>query len=226
LRVVLLGLPGAGKGTQGERLSAKYGIPHISTGSLIRSVINSGLPLGEIVNGYISQGNLVPDHYMVEILRQRVLADDCNNGWILDGFPRTVKQAMHLDATLEQESLTLDQAFDIRISDAEAVTRITQRLICRQCGQTYSVMQSNRDIAAGICQKCGGPLYQRSDDNVEVAKHRLQVYMEQTHPVVHYYAQTGRLTSINGEQDIDKVFADLDCAVAELLRRKKVGDKW
>jgi adenylate kinase len=224
LRLVLLGLPGAGKGTQGEQLAEKYSIPHISTGSLIRSVINSGLKLGEIVNAYISKGNLIPDNLMMEMLRQRILADDCRNGWILDGFPRTVKQAMHLDETLKQESLQLDRAFDIRISAQEAVLRITKRRVCRSCGQIYSLEQSPEKVS-GVCDRCGGPLYQRPDDNVEVAQHRLLVYMEQTHPVVHYYAQSGRLTSINGEQDIHAVFRDLSAAVAALFDKNKAGDQ-
>ncbi|HHX01081.1 MAG TPA: adenylate kinase [Firmicutes bacterium] len=223
MRLVLLGLPGAGKGTQGERLAEKYSIPHISTGSLIRSVINSGLKLGEIVNAYIAKGNLIPDEYMMEILRQRVLADDCRNGWILDGFPRTVQQAKHLDEMLKRDSTVLDRAFDIRISAEEAVSRITNRRVCRSCGQIYSIEHSPEKVK-GICDKCNGPLYQRPDDNVEVATHRIQVYMEQTHPVVHYYAQTGRLTSINGEQGIDGVFADLQVAVAELYA-KKAGEE-
>jgi len=219
----LLGLPGAGKGTQGERLAEKYSIPHISTGSLIRSVINSGLKLGEIVNSFIAKGNLIPDELMMEILRERVMADDCQNGWILDGFPRTVEQAKHLDEMLARDSQILDRAFDIRISAAEAVSRITNRRVCRSCGHIYSIEHSPEKVP-GICDRCGGPLYQRSDDTVEVAKHRLEVYMEQTHPVVHYYAQTGRLTSINGEQDIDGVFADLQTAVAAIIA-KKAGDQ-
>lgn len=223
MRLVLLGLPGAGKGTQGERLAEKYGIPHISTGSLIRSVINSGLKLGEIVNSFIAKGNLIPDELMMEILRERVMADDCRNGWILDGFPRTVEQAKHLDEMLARDSQILDRAFDIRISAAEAVSRITNRRVCRSCGHIYSIEHSPEKVP-GICDRCGGPLYQRPDDTVEVAKHRLEVYMEQTHPVVHYYAQTGRLTSINGEQDIDGVFADLQTAVAAIIA-KKAGDQ-
>lgn len=222
MRLVLLGLPGAGKGTQGERLSEKYSIPHISTGGLIRSVISSGLKLGKIVNAYISQGNLIPDEYMMEMLVQRILSDDCSNGWILDGFPRTVKQAMHLDATLKEESLVLDRAFDIRISGDEAVVRITKRRVCRNCGQIYSLVE-NQERIAGICDKCGGSLYQRDDDTVTVAEHRLEVYMEQTHPVLHYYANTGRLSSINGEQNINAVFADLEIAVEAMLHKNK-GD--
>ncbi len=224
MRLVLLGLPGAGKGTQGDRLAEKYSIPHISTGGLVRSVIDSGLKLGEIFNAYIAKGNLVPDEYMMEMLRQRILADDCRNGWILDGFPRTVAQANRLDQMLEHETEVLDRAIDIRISGEEAVLRITNRRICRSCGQIYSIEHSPEKVK-GFCDKCGEPLYQRPDDNVEVARLRIKVYMEQTHPCVHYYAQTGRLTSVNGEQDIDAVFADLQAAVAVLYAKKAGGQK-
>lgn len=223
MRLVLLGLPGAGKGTQGERISEKYGIPHISTGSLIRSVIASGSKLGEIVDGYISHGNLIPDRYAIQMVRERLLADDCGNGWILDGFPRTVKQAIHLDSVLEQESMTVDHAFDIRISGEEAILRIIKRRICRKCGQTYNLVHYQTK-ADGICDKCGGELYQRSDDNIDTAMHRLNVYMLQTHPVVHYYAQSGRLISVNGEQPIDLVFSAVDRAVLQLIQEKKAGE--
>lgn len=216
MRFVLLGLPGAGKGTQGERMSERYGIPHISTGSLIRSVIASGTELGEIVNSYILQGDLIPDKYITDILLHRFSLDDCRKGWILDGFPRNVKQAIHLDSMLKEKSIQLDHAVDIRISSNEAVLRISKRRICSRCNQVYSLAHDpiNEDSK---CNKCGGDLYQRSDDNVEVAMHRLEVYMEQTHPVVHYYAQSGRLISVNGEQDIDHVFSAMDKVIKDLI---------
>ena len=219
MRLVLLGLPGAGKGTQGERISEKYGIPHISTGSLIRSVIASGSELGEIVNGYISKGNLIPDEYAIQMVRERVSLDDCRTGWILDGFPRTVSQAVHLDSTLSKHSINVDHAFDIRISGEEAVLRIIKRRMCYNCGQVYSLVDYHTKVE-GICDKCGGILYQRSDDTIETAKHRLGVYMAQTHPVVHYYAQQGKLISVNGEQPIADVFKAVDEAVAKIYRRE------
>lgn len=224
MRLILLGLPGAGKGTQGERISEKYGIPHISTGSLIRSVIASGSELGNIVNEYISQGNLIPDEYMIAILRHRIFSsDDCKYGWILDGYPRTVAQALHLDSMLKQDSMEIDSAFDIRISCKEAVLRIVKRRVCRSCNQVYSLVHEQTEVES-VCSKCGSELYQRSDDNYEVAMHRLEVYMDQTHPLVHYYANLGKLVSINGEQDIDLVFDAVDKEISELVRENRTGE--
>lgn len=222
MHLVLLGLPGAGKGTQGERISEKYGIPHISTGSLIRSVIASGSKLGEIVNELISKGNLIPDEYVIQMVQERVSRDDCHNGWILDGFPRTVAQAVHLDSALKEHSLQVDHAFDIRISGEEAILRIIERRMCYNCGQVYNLVHYHTKVE-GICDKCGGKLYQRSDDSIETAKHRLGVYMEQTHPVVHYYAQQGRLISVDGERPIAEVFADVDTAVTKVHGKKDGG---
>lgn len=216
MRVVLLGLPGAGKGTQGERISEKYGIPHISTGSMIRSVIDSGSQLGEVINKYISTGNLIPDDYIIEMVQQRVALDDCRKGWILDGFPRTVQQAINLDASLAEKSMQVDYAFDIRITEEEAIRRIEQRRMCRECGQVYNLLYYHTAIE-GVCDKCGGELYQRMDDNLETASERLSVYMRQTHPVVHYYAQAGKLISINGERDINDVFIEVDVLTSELF---------
>lgn len=222
MRLILLGLPGAGKGTQGECISEKYGIPHISTGSLIRSVIASGSELGKIVNKYISEGNLIPDEYMIEILRHRLSSsDDCKDGWILDGYPRTVVQALHLDSMLKQNLMEIDCAFDIRISCKEAVLRIIKRRVCRSCNQVYSFVQTEVEA---VCKKCGSKLYQRSDDNIEVAMHRLEVYMEQTHPLVHYYANLGNLISINGEQDINLVFTAVDKEISEFVKENRIGE--
>ncbi len=223
MRLVLLGLPGAGKGTQGERISEKYGIPHISTGSLIRSVIDSGLELGKIVDSYISKGNLIPDKYVIEILRHRLASKDCKHGWILDGYPRTAIQARHLDLILKHESGKINCAFDIRISCKEAVARIIQRRVCSVCNQVYSLAH-NKTKVEGKCDKCGGRLYQRSDDNVEVAIHRLEVYMDQTHPLVHYYANLGKLISINGEQDIDLVFKAVDQQISRWDWMNRTGE--
>lgn len=223
MRLVLLGLPGAGKGTQGERISSKYDIPHISTGSLIRSVIASGSELGKIADGYISKGNLIPDRYVIKMVRDRLLSHDCRNGWILDGFPRTVSQAFHLDSISKQDSMTVDHAFDIRISGEEAVLRIMKRRMCQKCGQIYNLVHYQTRVE-GICDQCGGELYQRSDDNFDTAMHRLNVHMMQTHPVVHYYAQSGRLISVNGGQPIDLVFSAVDRAVLQLTQEKKAGE--
>lgn len=216
MRVVLLGLPGAGKGTQGERISKKYGIPHISTGNMIRSIIDSGSELGELVKQYTTAGKLIPDEYVIEMVQQRVAEDDCQKGWILDGFPRTVQQAISLDKSLSDKSIEIDYALEIRISEEEALRRISQRRECSECGMVYNLMHKETAVE-GVCDKCGGKLYQRTDDNIETASARLKVYMEQTHPVVHYYAQAGKLISINGERDINEVFAEVDALTAKLL---------
>lgn len=208
MRLVMLGLPGAGKGTQGMRIAAQYHIPHISTGRIIRGVIASGSELGREVNAYISKGDLVPDHLAMAIVRERLKRDDCKNGWILDGYPRTVKQAIRLDESLATEGGRVDLAFDVRISRKEAIERITQRRLCRQCGATYH-LKYYRVRGKGLCDKCGGELYQRADDTREIAKQRLAVYMRASHPVAHYYAQDGRLYSIDGERSIAEVFKDI-----------------
>ncbi len=222
MRLVLLGLPGAGKGTQGERIAAEYSIPHISTGSIIRSVIASKSSLGMEVNGYISKGNLIPDHLAVDIVRERLVQDDCQGGWILDGYPRTVKQAENLDAALQREAMALDLAFDIRISEPEAIGRIAQRRMCRQCGITYHLTYYRTQVE-GICDRCGGELYRRADDTESTARQRLKVYMLQTHPVVHYYAQSGRLYSVDGDRPIDDVFQDVKEVLANLQSIPCVG---
>ncbi|HHT73938.1 MAG TPA: adenylate kinase [Firmicutes bacterium] len=225
MRLVLLGLPGAGKGTQGEHITEKYGIPHISTGSLIREAVASGSPLGQEANGYISKGNLVPDELAIRIIHERLQAPDCAGGWILDGFPRTVRQAVFLDEQLALSNSGVQIALDIRITPEEAVRRISQRRVCSQCGAVYHLTYY-RAKGKGVCDKCGGDLIQRSDDTVETARNRLDVYMVQTHPVVHYYAQSGRLYSVDGEAAIKDVFADVDSLIsrfAEPTAEESVG---
>lgn len=213
MRLVLLGLPGAGKGTQGEHIAAKYGIPHISTGSLIREAVASGTPLGKEANGYISKGNLIPDELAIKIIHERLREPNCAGGWILDGFPRTVRQAVFLDERLAQSNSAVQIALDIRISPEEAIRRISQRRVCSQCGAVYHLTYY-RAKGKGVCDKCGGDLIQRQDDTVETARKRLEVYRVQTHPVVHYYAQSGRLYSVDGEAPIEHVFADVDSLIS------------
>lgn len=216
MRLVLLGLPGAGKGTQGERISEKYGIPHISTGSIIRESIAEGADLGQEANAYISRGELIPDKLALQIVYERIVQPDCKKGWILDGFPRTVLQARELDRRLAQNGLDVQGAFDIRVTQAEAIERITKRRMCSQCEAVYH-LEHYRAKGKGICDACGGELYRRSDDTEETARRRLTVYMRQTHPVLHYYALDGRLFSINGVRPIDEVFADVDHYLQKLV---------
>lgn len=205
MRLVLLGLPGAGKGTQGELLARELEVPHISTGAMFRAAIGSNGPIGKAARSYIERGQLVPDDLSIEIVKERLSRPDCQRGFILDGFPRTVPQAVALDRTLPGLGMALDAAINIQISENEAVRRIAERVVCSQCGATY-----NRSIHplsdSGRCRECGGPLVQRPDDTVETAKNRLVVYMEQTHPVIDYYAAQDKLLSVDGQRSIGEVF--------------------
>ena len=168
MRLVLLGLPGAGKGTQGDQIAEKYGIPHISTGSIIRQAVASGIGLGQEANTYISKGDLIPDELAIQIVYERISEADCTKGWILDGFPRTVLQARALDERLAQDGLNVQMAFDIRITQEEAIQRIAKRRMCRQCGAVYH-LEYYRARDKGVCDSCGGQLYRRDDDTEETA---------------------------------------------------------
>lgn len=205
MRLVLLGLPGAGKGTQGELLSETLNVPHVSTGAMFRQEIESQTELGKRAQSFMDRGELVPDEVSVEIVKRRLGESDCANGFILDGFPRSVPQAQALDLALPQLGVALESAINIQISESEAVRRISDRLVCRQCGSTYS--RKWEEIAqSGACPDCGGPLIQRADDTEETAKNRLRVYLDQTHPVVAYYRSRGILITVNGEQPVMQVY--------------------
>lgn len=223
MRLVLLGLPGAGKGTQGDRIAKKYGIPHISTGSIIRQAVASGSAMGLEANTYISKGNLIPDDVAIQIVYERISRPDCQKGWILDGFPRTVGQAQALDTRLAQDGLNVQIAFDIRITQQEAIERIAKRRMCKQCGAVYH-LEYYRAKGKGICDSCGGDLYQREDDTEETARKRLTVHMRQSHPVVHYYAQNGILCSVDGLRSIKEVFADVDHYLQKIAVEGRVGE--
>lgn len=205
MRLVLLGLPGAGKGTQGELLARKYGVPHISTGAIFRDAINANNSLGERARAVIDRGELVPDDLAGEIILVRLSEEDCADGFILDGFPRTVPQAEALDLALPTLGIEIDAAVNIRISEGEAIKRIAGRLICSQCGATYNrKLHPAKD--AGVCDLCQGPLVQRPDDTEETARNRLRIYLEQTHPVVTYYEGRSVLLPVEGEGRIEDVF--------------------
>ncbi|HHY16109.1 MAG TPA: adenylate kinase [Firmicutes bacterium] len=223
MRLVLLGLPGAGKGTQGDLIAAKYGIPHISTGHIIRQAVRAGGDLGQRANEYITKGDLVPDELAIQIVCERIREPDCTKGWILDGFPRTVHQAKALDLCLAREGLDVQMALDIRITQEEAIGRIAKRRMCSQCGAVYHLTYY-RAKGKGVCDACGGELFRRADDNEETARKRLDVHMRQTHPVIHYYAQEGRLYSINGGRSIEEVFKDVDHYLAGLPKALDVGE--
>ncbi|MGI6081288.1 MAG: adenylate kinase [Limnochordia bacterium] len=202
MRLVMLGLPAAGKGTHGRLLAQTFSIPHISTGSMFRAAMQLNNDLGRRARWYIDRGELVPDGVAAEIVKERLSQEDCRHGFILDGFPRTVPQAEDLDAALASMHMAIDAAINIQISEAEAIRRIANRKVCSQCGSTG-------DPGSEVCKECGGPLIQRPDDTPEIARHRLEVYMVQTQPVVDYYREQGRLVPVNGLQPIDRVFMQI-----------------
>jgi adenylate kinase len=209
MNIVLMGLPGAGKGTQADKIVDKYGIPHISTGDMFRAAIKEGTELGLKAKSFMDQGALVPDEVTIGIVRERLSKPDCENGFLLDGFPRTVPQAEALDATLSELDKKVEHVLNIVVEKEELIKRLTGRRICRTCGASYH-MVFNPPKVEGICDRDGGELYQREDDNPETVTNRLEVNMKQTKPLLDFYEAKGVLSNINGQQDINKVFADLD----------------
>ena len=208
MRIILLGPPGAGKGTQAAGIVEKYNIPHISTGDIFRKNIKEGTELGKKAKGYIDQGLLVPDELTVGLVTDRIAQPDCEKGFMLDGFPRNVAQAQHLDKYLKEVGISLDKVVNIEVDKDILVGRAVGRRICKSCGATYHV-EFNPPKADGVCDVCGGELYQRADDNEETVSKRIQVYLDETKPLVDYYSKEGIIANINGEQSIDKVFADI-----------------
>lgn len=212
MNIVLMGLPGAGKGTQADKIVEKYGIPHISTGDMFRAAIKEGTELGVKAKSFMDQGALVPDEVTIGIVRERLSKPDCDNGFLLDGFPRTVTQAEALDALLEDMGKRIEHVLDIEVDTEELVARLSGRRICKVCGTSYHLI-FNPPKVEGICDKDGGELYQRADDNPETVMNRLEVNMNQTAPLLDFYGEMGVLTKIDGQQDIDQVFKDLDAVL-------------
>ncbi|MBM7557813.1 adenylate kinase [Halanaerobacter jeridensis] len=208
MKLVLLGPPGAGKGTQAARLENYYSIPHISTGDIFRKAIKNETELGQKAKQYLDQGKLVPDEVTNGIVKERLAQSDCKDGFILDGFPRTVNQAEALSQILNDLDYELDAAVNIKVNDDEVVKRLSGRRICDDCGATYHV-DFNPPQEEGVCDQCGGELYQRDDDTPDTIKERLEVYYDKTAAVVDYYKDRGSLLKIDGEQSLDEVFADL-----------------
>ena len=198
MNIVLLGAPGAGKGTQAVRLAEKYSVPHISTGDIFRSNIKEGTPIGLVAKSYIDKGQLVPDEVTVQIVKERLEKDDCKNGYLLDGFPRTVAQAKALDEFSEVEKVV-----NIDVPLTKLLKRITGRRVCSKCGESYHVDYLDGKTS---CGKCEGDLIQRADDNEETVASRLEVYTKQTAPLVEYYDGRGVLVTIDGDGNIDDVF--------------------
>ena len=204
--ILLMGPPGAGKGTQAGLLAEKYGVSHISTGDMFRSAVKNGTELGKEAKRYMDAGQLVPDAVTIGIMRESLSKKENQKGFILDGFPRTTEQAVALDGLLEELSIKLNRVIDIHVPSAELINRITGRRICRSCGASYNIIY-NPPRASGICDKCGGALYQRGDDREDTVKKRVEVYDEQTRPLIEYYSRLGQYTELDGTQDIKEVFA-------------------
>lgn len=208
MRLILLGPPGAGKGTQAEFIVDQYKIPHISTGDIFRSNIKAGTELGLKAKSFIDKGALVPDSLVVEIVAARLKEPDCESGFLLDGFPRTEFQAEELDKVLEMMDVGLNAVLNIKVDPKLLVSRAVGRRICKSCGATYHIL-NNPSTVEGKCDKCGGDLYQRSDDIEETVANRINVYMNETSPLIHYYEVRGKLVNIDGEQDINVVSSDI-----------------
>ena len=209
MNIVLMGLPGAGKGTQAEKIVEKYAIPHISTGDMFRAAIKEGTELGLKAKSFMDEGKLVPDEVTIGIVRERLSQADCEKGFLLDGFPRTVPQAEALDSILEELGRPVEHTINIDVQKDELVARLSGRRICKVCGASYHLI-FNPPAEEGKCDKDGGELYTRADDNPETVENRLAVNMNQAQPLLDFYQAKGVLTNIDGQQDIDKVFADLD----------------
>ena len=210
--ILLMGPPGAGKGTQAERLIRDYGIPQISTGDMFRAAVKSGTALGKEAKSYMDKGALVPDSVTVGIVKERLAQDDCKKGWILDGFPRTTAQASALDAILHDLGIQLTAVLDFNVNRDDLVKRVSGRLVCRQCGASFH-KEFRPPKQEGVCDNCGGELYQRADDNEVTVRERLTVYDTSTKPLIDYYKVSGRYYEINGDQSMDKVFADVQAAL-------------
>ena len=215
--ILLMGPPGAGKGTQAEKLIREYGIPQISTGDMFRAAIKSGTALGKEAKSYMDKGALVPDSVTVGIVKERLAQDDCRKGGILDGFPRTTAQAAALDAILHELGITLTAVRGIKADQKDLVKRISGRIVCKSCGASF-----HRDFRppkqADVCDKCGGELYQRADDNENTVSERLAVYEKSTKPLIDYYKASGHFYEINGDQPMEKVYEDIQAVLKKVSK--------
>ena len=208
MKIIMLGAPGAGKGTQAKKIAAKYGIPHISTGDIFRANIKEGTELGKKAKTYMDQGLLVPDELVVDLVVDRLQQDDCKKGYVLDGFPRTIPQAECLDAALAKNGEKMEYAIDVNVPDENIVTRMGGRRACVGCGATYHIVYNPTKVE-GICDACGEKLILRDDDKPETVQKRLSVYHDQTQPLIDYYQKQGILKSVDGTQPMDDVFQSI-----------------
>ena len=204
MMLILLGAPGAGKGTQAEQICQRLHIPAISTGNILRDALKSGTELGLKAKSFMDAGNLVPDDVVIDMLKERISEPDCKDGFILDGFPRTIPQAEALDAM----GVSIDRVIDIEVPDEKIVTRMSGRRVCEKCGASYHLVY-NPPKVEGVCDKCAGALVQRKDDNAETVRDRLTVYHNQTEPLKSYYSAQGKLFQVDGDRDVAVVSADI-----------------
>ena len=211
MKIVMLGAPGAGKGTQAKQIAAKYGIPHISTGDIFRANIKEGTELGKKAKEYMDQGQLVPDSLTLDLIMDRFKKADCANGYVLDGFPRTIPQAEALTKALEQQADKLDYAINVDVPDENIINRMSGRRACVKCGGTYHI-KYNAPKQEGICDLCGGELSIRDDDKPEIVSKRLVAYHAQTQPLIDYYEKEGILKTVDGTVDVNMVFDNI-CAI-------------
>lgn len=208
MKLIIIGAPGAGKGTQAEKLSEKLNIPHISTGDIFRSNISDNTQIGKQVRAYMDKGNLVPDELTIEIVKRRLQEKDCANGFILDGFPRTIPQAEYLDKAADELNVSIDAVLDIVVSDKEVIKRILGRRVCPSCGMSYHI-SNNPPLVEGICDVCHSHIELRDDDKEEILVERLKIYHEQTEPVINYYQKNGKLVVVNGRESLEDTTADV-----------------
>jgi adenylate kinase len=206
IRIILLGAPGAGKGTQARRLCDAFGVPHIATGDMFRTAVSAGSPIGLAAKGFMDRGELVPDDVTIGVVEERLRMDDAKTGFIMDGFPRTAQQATALDALLAKLGWRLDAAVEFDVPREELLRRLTGRRVCANCQATYHVSFA-RPRTDGVCDRCGGGLIQRDDDSEATVARRLDVYQRQTAPLLAYYSGAGTLVKINGTASVDDVFA-------------------
>ena len=205
MNIILLGAPGAGKGTQAKKIADRYQIPHISTGDIFRANIKEGTELGQKAKSYMDQGLLVPDELTLELIMDRFKNPDCVNGYVLDGFPRTIPQAEALTKALEKNGEAIDYAINVEVPDENIVTRMSGRRACLACGATYHIVYAPTKTE-GVCDRCGEALVLRDDDKPETVKKRLDVYHSQTQPLIDYYTKQGKLAEVDGTQNVDAVF--------------------
>lgn len=209
MKIIMLGAPGAGKGTQAKKIAAKYHVPHISTGDIFRANIKEGTELGKKAQEYMDQGLLVPDELVCDLVVDRIHKDDCENGFILDGFPRTIPQADALDGALAQNGEKIEYAIDVEVPDENIIKRMAGRRSCKDCGAIFHLVY-NPPKKENCCDVCGGPLVLRDDDKEETVKKRLDVYHEQTAPLIDHYKKAGSLYEVDGTQDINVVFEEIE----------------